>query len=117
MPPKEIDERLIPLAPSARGLRPQAVGERTLRQTEIFRFVARFSPSGPAGPSLPLWRKRHLPRTGGACLAEGGKEYHKNAQYHSKTGPPNSIAITMPAHRNGPKAKWSFFPAFLAASR
>ena len=23
----------------------------------------------------------------------------------------------MPAHRNGPKAKWSFFPAFLAASR
>ena len=42
---------------------------------------------------------------GATSLAEGGKEYHKNAQYHSKTGPPNSIAITMPAHRNGPKAK------------
>ena len=22
----------------------------------------------------PLWRKRHLPRIGGVCLAEGGKE-------------------------------------------
>ena len=22
----------------------------------------------------PLWRKRHLPRVGGGCLAEGGKE-------------------------------------------
>ena len=69
--------------------------------------VEEFSPLAQAPP----------PRTEGACLAEGGKEYHKNAQYHSKTGPPNSIAITMPAHRNGPKAKWSFFPAFLAASR
>ena len=27
----------------------------------------------PCGPSLPLWRKRHLPRPGGVCLAEGGK--------------------------------------------
>ena len=22
---------------------------------------------------LPFWRKRHLPRVGGVCLAEGGK--------------------------------------------
>ena len=22
----------------------------------------------------PLWRKRHLPRIGGVCLAEGGKK-------------------------------------------
>ena len=48
-----------PLAPSARGLRPQAVGERTVRQSEIFRAMARFSPSAPTG---------HLPRRGrSAC--------------------------------------------------
>ncbi len=44
-----------PLASSARGLRPQAVGERTVRSPEIFRAMARFSPSAPSG---------HLPRRG-----------------------------------------------------
>ena len=44
-----------PLAPSARGLQPQRVGERTVRQPEIFRAMARFSPSAPTG---------HLPRRG-----------------------------------------------------
>ena len=44
-----------PLAPSARGLRPQAVGERTVQLSEIFRAMARFSPSAPLG---------HLPRRG-----------------------------------------------------
>ena len=44
-----------PLAPSARGLRPQAVGERAVRLPEIFRAMARFSPSAPSG---------HLPRRG-----------------------------------------------------
>ena len=44
-----------PLAPSARGLRPQAVGERTIRLSEIFRAMARLSPSAPSG---------HLPRRG-----------------------------------------------------
>ena len=44
-----------PLAPSARGLRPQAVGERTVRLPEIFRAMARFSPSAPSG---------HRPRRG-----------------------------------------------------
>ena len=46
---------VYPLAPSARGLRPQAVGERTVRQSEIFRAMARFSSSAPTG---------HLPRRG-----------------------------------------------------
>uniref|UniRef100_UPI004025368B hypothetical protein n=1 Tax=Gemmiger formicilis TaxID=745368 RepID=UPI004025368B len=35
--------------------RPQAVGERTVRLPEIFRAMARFSPSAPSG---------HLPRRG-----------------------------------------------------
>ena len=57
-----------PLGPSAKGLRPQAVGERTVRLPEIFRAMARFSPSAPSGhlprrgrffdtPSLPLTRE------------------------------------------------------------
>ena len=41
-----------PLAPFARGLRPQAVGERTVRSPEIFRAMARFSPSAPSGHPL-----------------------------------------------------------------
>ena len=49
----------LPLAPSARGLRPQAVGERTVRLPEIFRTMAKFSPSAPSG---------HRPRRGrSAC--------------------------------------------------
>ena len=44
-----------PLAPSARGLRPQAVGEKTVRLPEIFLAMARFSPSAPSG---------HLPHRG-----------------------------------------------------
>ena len=46
---------VYPLAPSVRGLPPQRVGERTVRQPEIFRAMARFSPSAPTG---------HLPRRG-----------------------------------------------------
>ena len=46
-----------PLGPSARGLRPQAVGERTVRLPEIFRAMARLS--------LP-------PPLRGTSLAEGG---------------------------------------------
>ncbi len=41
--------------PGPEGLRPQAVGERTVRLPEIFRAMARFSPSAPSG---------HLPRRG-----------------------------------------------------
>ena len=49
----------LPLAPSARGRRPQAVGERTVRLPEIFRAMAKFSPSAPSG---------HRPRRGrSAC--------------------------------------------------
>ena len=38
IPPSDCRKRCVyPLAPSARGLRPQAVGERTVRLPEIFR--------------------------------------------------------------------------------
>ena len=76
--PSDCRKRCVyPLAPSARGLRPQAVGERTVRLPEIFRAMAKFSPSAPSGHRSPLWRKRHLPRIGGVCLAEGGQTVKK----------------------------------------
>ena len=45
-----------PLGLSARGLRPQAVGERTVRLPEIFRAMAKFSPSAPSGHRPRRWR-------------------------------------------------------------
>ena len=53
-----------PLAPSARGLRPQAVGERTVRLPEIFRTMARFSPSAPSGHRSPSGASATSPVSG-----------------------------------------------------
>ena len=72
LPSREAQRCVHPLAPSARGLRPQAVGERVVRLSEIFRAMARFSPSAPSGHRSPSGALRHLPRIGGVCLAEGG---------------------------------------------
>ena len=52
------------LAPSARGLRPQAVGERTVRLPEIFRAMARFSPSAPSGHRSPSGASATSPVSG-----------------------------------------------------
>ena len=72
LPSRGAQRCVHPLAPSARGLRPQAVGERVVRLSEIFRAMARFSPSAPSGHRSPSGALRHLPRIGGVCLAEGG---------------------------------------------
>ena len=68
-----------PLAPSARGLRPQAVGERTVRLPEIFRAMARFSPSAPSG---------HLPRRGRffdtLSFPQRGSQYNKSRRFLGK---------------------------------
>ena len=53
-----------PLAHSARGLRPQAVGERTVRLSEIFRAMARFSPSAPSGHRSPSGASATSPVSG-----------------------------------------------------
>ena len=53
-----------PLAPSARGLRPQAVGERTVRLPEIFLAMARFSPSAPSGHRSPSGASATSPVSG-----------------------------------------------------
>ena len=54
----------LPLAPSARGLRPQAVGERTVRLPEIFRAMAKFSPSAPSGHRSPSGASATSPVSG-----------------------------------------------------
>ena len=54
-----------PLGPSARGLRPQAVGERTVRLPEIFRAMARFSPAAPSGHRSPSGASATSPPIGG----------------------------------------------------
>ena len=50
------DETILTIASRCgfEGLRPQAVGERASRQPEIFRVMARFAPSAPAGHRPPL---------------------------------------------------------------
>ena len=53
-----------PLAPSVRGLRPQAVGERTVRLPEIFWAMARFSPSAPSGHRSPSGASATSPVSG-----------------------------------------------------
>ena len=61
----------------------------------------------PFGAPLPLWRKRHLPRIGGVCLAEGG--FQTPAKYGTvkKAEPPHGrlclklYAFTPPAPRDG----------------
>ena len=56
--------RSHPLAPSAKRLRPQAVGERTVRLPEIFRAMARFSPSAPSGHRSPSGASATSPVSG-----------------------------------------------------
>ena len=62
---RRLSKRCVhPLAPSARGLRPQAVGERTVRLPEIFRVMARFSPSTPSGHRSPSGASATSPVSG-----------------------------------------------------
>ena len=61
-----------PLGPSARGLRPQAVGERTVRLPEIFRAMARFSPAAPSGHRSPSGASPTSPLSGGAVSQREG---------------------------------------------
>ena len=50
--------------PGPEGLRPQAVGERTVRLSEIFRAMARFSPSAPSGHRSPSGASATSPVSG-----------------------------------------------------
>ena len=60
-----------PLGPSARGSAAGGGGESCTAVQNISGYGKVLS-LRPFGAPLPLWRKRHLPRIGGVCLAEGG---------------------------------------------
>ena len=64
LPSRGAQRCVHPLAPSARGLRPQAVGERTVRLSEIFRAMARFSSSAPSGHRSPSGASATSPVSG-----------------------------------------------------
>jgi hypothetical protein len=53
-----------PLGILCEGTRPQAVGERTVRLPEIFRVMARFSPSAPSGHRSPSGASATSPVSG-----------------------------------------------------
>ena len=61
-----------PLGPLCEGT-PPADGEgENCTAPEIFRAMARFSPSTPSGHRFPSGASATSPRIGGVCLAEGG---------------------------------------------
>ena len=53
-----------PLGPLCEGAPPQAVGERTIRLPEIFRAMARFSPSASSGHRSPSGASATSPVSG-----------------------------------------------------
>ena len=61
-----------PLGPSARGAPPAGGGGENCTAARNISGYGKVLSLRPFGAPLPLWRKRHLPRIGGVCLAEGG---------------------------------------------
>ena len=62
--------------PGPEGLRPQAVGERTVRLPEIFRAMARFSPSAPSGHRSPSGASATSPVSGESVSQRGPRGEH-----------------------------------------
>ena len=90
----QLPECHSPWPPLGGGSARRRWGRELCRGPKL-RIKTRLSPSGPAGPLLPFWRKRHLPRFGGVCLAEGGKEFTKGAYLwrSSVPKPPASASV------------------------
>ena len=61
-----------PLGPSARGAPPAGGGGENCTAAQNISGYGKVLSRRHFGAPLPLWRKRHLPRIGGVCLAEGG---------------------------------------------
>ena len=61
-----------PLGPLCEGAPPAGGGGENCTATRNISGYGKVLSLRPFGALLPLWRKRHLPRIGGVCLAEGG---------------------------------------------
>ena len=62
-----------PLGPLCEGAPPAGGGGENCAVAQNISGYGKVLSLRPFGAPLPLWRKRHLPRIGGVCLAEGGK--------------------------------------------
>ena len=61
-----------PLDPLCEGTPPAGGGGENCTAARNISGYGKVLSLRPFGAPLPLWRKRHLPRIGGVCLAEGG---------------------------------------------
>ena len=61
-----------PLSPLCEGAPPAGGGGENCTAARNISGYGKVLSLRPFGAPLPLWRKRHLPRIGGVCLAEGG---------------------------------------------
>ena len=61
-----------PLGPLCEGAPPAGGGGENCAVARNISGYGKVLSLRPFGAPLPLWRKRHLPRIGGVCLAEGG---------------------------------------------
>ena len=61
-----------PLGPLCEGAPPAGGGGENCTAARNISDYGKVLSLRPFGAPLPLWRKRHLPRIGGVCLAEGG---------------------------------------------
>ena len=66
-----------PLGPLCEGAPPAGGGGENCMEARNISGYGKVLSLRPYGPPLPLWRKRHLPRIGGVCLAEGGQTVKK----------------------------------------
>ena len=60
-----------PLGPLCEGAPPAGGGGENCTAARNISGYGKVFSLRPFGAPLPLWRKRHLPRIGGVCLAEG----------------------------------------------
>ncbi len=65
-----------PLGPLCEGAPPAGGGGENCSADRNISGYGKVLSLRPFGAPLPLWRKRHLPRIGGVCLAEGGLLTH-----------------------------------------
>ena len=61
-----------PLSPLCEGAPPAGGGGENCTAARNISDYGKVLSLRPFGALFPLWRKRHLPRIGGVCLAEGG---------------------------------------------
>ena len=66
-----------PLGPLCEGAPPAGGGGENSTAARNISGYGKVLSLRPFRAPLPLWRKRHLPRIGGVCLAEGGQRVEK----------------------------------------